>query len=130
MVRGSGEGNGRKPLSVASNYSEAEVARMLHYYQSMIAIADVTRVGLKFVVMLADLEQAMEKLDPDSWGVVFLCGLLNLKQNEAALLLKIDQSNVSRRWSEALAQLHHHINGGTLDYSRIPNSARATVAAQ
>jgi len=88
---------------------------MVPLYAAMQQVADTDRSGLRFVVWVADLEAAMDKLDLLSWQVVLLCGLIGIPQETAAKLLQTSQRSVSRRYTDALEDIHWFINGGTYD---------------
>ncbi len=88
---------------------------MVVFYPSMQAVSDTTRGGLRFTVWVADLERAMEKLDLAGWKVVLLVGLLGIPQHAVAELLQTSPRSVSRRYADALEDIHWYINGGTYD---------------
>lgn len=100
---------------VGANYTEAEVSRMVVNYTNMQAVSDTTRGGLRFMVWVADLEVAMEKLDLPGWGVVLLHGLLGIPVPTVATLLQTSPRTVNRRYADALEDLTFYINGGIDD---------------
>ena len=94
------------------NYSAAEVARMVGSYESIGQVADTDRQGLKFLILLADLQGALDKLDQRGWEVMLLVGLLGIPQVKVAKLLNTSPRNVSRWYADAVEDVIFYINGG------------------
>lgn len=96
-----------------TNYSPEAVAGLVTEYAKRRATADVTRRGLFYLVQLIDLDRAMARLPRKYWEVVLLHGLIGFDQFQTARLLQISQTAVSKRFRQALEELHYLINGGT-----------------
>jgi DNA-directed RNA polymerase specialized sigma24 family protein len=94
------------------NYRPEEVRRLIEEYPALKARANTNARGLWSLVMMADLERAMEHLDLRRWEAVLLHGLLGLPQEEVARLLTISQQAVSKRYRQGLEDTTWWINGG------------------
>lgn len=95
-----------------TNYGEGEVRALIEEYTALKEKADTSRTGLRFLVMLADLERALEQLPMKYWEVVLLHGLLGVPQMEVAQLLHVSQQAVAKRYRLGLEDAHYLINGG------------------
>lgn len=54
----------------------------------------------------------MEQLPDHYWEAVLVHGLLGFPQREGAELLGVSQTTLHRRYTAALVEITHHINGG------------------
>jgi DNA-directed RNA polymerase specialized sigma24 family protein len=95
-----------------TSYSEGEVRALVEEYAAFKEKADTSRSGLRFLVMLADLDKAMESLPMKWWSVVLLHGLIGIPQMEVARLLQVSHQAVSKRYRLGLEEIHYLINGG------------------
>lgn len=86
---------------------------MIEEYAAFKEKADTSRSGLRFLVMLADLDKAMESLPVKWWSAVLLHGLIGIPQQEVARLLHVSQQAVAKRYRLGLEEVHYMINGGT-----------------
>lgn len=96
-----------------SRYTEGEVKALVEEYDAFREAADTTprRRALDFLVMVADLNKALQRLDLQGWEVILLHGLLGIPQAETARLLQIKQQTVAKRYRLALEDVHYFING-------------------
>ena len=95
-----------------ASYPPEYVRQLVEGYAALVANADTTRGGLRFLVELADLDRALARLPSEYVEVVFWHGLVGLPQEEAAGVLQKSQTWVSKRYRFALEELTHFINGG------------------
>lgn len=86
---------------------------MIGNYEQLRQTADTHPRRLVFLVILADLTYALDRLDQRGWEVMLLCGLLGLTQDHAAKLLQTSPRNVSRWLADAYEDVHYYINGGS-----------------
>lgn len=98
--------------SPRTNYSDGEVRALIEEYAALKEKADTSRSGLRFLVMLADLEKALAQLPLKFWEVVLLHGLLGVPQTEVARLLQVSHQAVSKRYRQGLEEASYLINGG------------------
>lgn len=99
------------PSRRGSRYSEGEVRTLIEDYPAYRAKADTSRQGLRYLVMLADLDKALEQIPLKFWEVVLLHGLLGVTQAEVARLLSISHQAVSKRYRLGLEEVLYLING-------------------
>jgi DNA-directed RNA polymerase specialized sigma24 family protein len=97
--------------SLRANYRPEEVRQLIEEYAGYQAMADTSRRGLRYLVLLADLNGALDQLPLKYWEVTLLVGLLGVPEQEAAVMLKIKQQTVSKRYRQALGEIHYLING-------------------
>lgn len=95
-----------------TSYSEGEVRALIEEYAAFKEKADTSRSGLRFLVMLADLDYALQRIPLKYWEVVLLHGLIGIPQTEVARLLRVSQQAVSKRYRLGLEDAHYLINGG------------------
>ena len=96
----------------AGRYTGEEVQALIEEYAALKEKVDTTRPALRFLVMMADLDRALERLPRKYWEVVLLHGLLGLTTAQAAQILQISFQAVAKRYRHALAETHYLINGG------------------
>jgi DNA-directed RNA polymerase specialized sigma24 family protein len=97
---------------VRANYSLDEVRGLIENYQRAAERIDTTPRGLRWLSMLIDINNALEKLSDKYWEVLLLHGLIGIDQMQTAVLLQVRQSTVSKRYRRGLEETHHYINGG------------------
>lgn len=95
-----------------ANYSENEVQALVESYAELKELRDTTRARLRYVLSLADLGRALDRLYLDYWAVVLVHGLLGYSQYETAHMLQISQSAVSKRYRRGIAESTYWINNG------------------
>jgi DNA-directed RNA polymerase specialized sigma24 family protein len=95
-----------------ARYSEGEIRALITRYEELLAQKDTTARGIRNIVLLVDLERALERLPWDYWEVVLLHGLLGIPQAATARLLQVSQPSVSKRFRRALEEIEFLMNGG------------------
>lgn len=94
------------------SYREEEVRGLIETYPELREKVGTHRSGLRFLVMLADLDRAMARLPRKYWEVVLLHGLLGHDQGTTAQLLQVSHQAVSKRYRRAIEEVTYFINGG------------------
>ena len=89
-----------------SNYTIEEVRVLVEVFSEL---SSIRARKLWILVRLCDIVQTMKRLSPGERTVLFLCGMCGLGQDKAAAYLGIDQGTVSRRFADALVNLHYYI---------------------
>lgn len=97
---------------MGANYSPDQVRALVESYQEIVEKSDTTPHGLYALVRVADIDRALEQLPLKHWEVVLLHGMLGLPARAAAELLHVSHQAVSKRYRQALEELHYVINGG------------------
>jgi len=97
---------GRRP-----NYRPAYVRGLIEGYLALLASADTTHVGLRYLVELADLDRALARLPQPSREVVFYHGLARLSEEDTADVLHKSRRWVSKLYRESLEDVVFWING-------------------
>jgi hypothetical protein len=96
-----------------NEYTPREVRALIEEYAALRSSADTTRRGLRHLVQMADLNKALARIPLKLWGPILVHGLLGVQQVDAAKLLRISQSALSKRYREGLEETTYRINGGT-----------------
>lgn len=96
----------------SGRYTEEEVRTLIEEYAALKAKVDTTRPALRFLVMMADLERALKRLPRKYREVVLLHGLVGLSSAETAQHLSVSYQAVSKRYRQALEEVHYLMNGG------------------
>lgn len=94
------------------NYDLETVRGLIENYAEIAERVDTSRRGLRWFVLLADLNTALEQLPDRYWEVVLLHGLIGLPQRETGVLLQVSQQAVAKRYRRAVEETHYYINGG------------------
>lgn len=95
-----------------ARYTEEEVRTLIEEYAGIRAKVDTTRPALRYLVMVADLERALKRLPRKYREVVLLHGLVGLSSAETAQHLSVSYQAVSKRYRQALEEVHYLMNGG------------------
>lgn len=93
-----------------TDYSPDHVRALIRDYQSFRARVDTDRAGLNFLVQMADLDRVLALIPRGYREVVLLHGLLGMPQRAVAELLNKGQSTISKRYENALVEIHHQLN--------------------
>jgi RNA polymerase sigma factor (sigma-70 family) len=94
------------------NYKPEEVRAMVEEYAALTAKADTNPGGMRTLIQLADLNNALARIPLKYWEVVLLHGLLGLSQEQTAETLRVSQQAVSKRYRRGLEDATYYINGG------------------
>lgn len=84
---------------------------MVREYAALTAKADTSPSGMRTLLQLADLNDALARLPLKYWEVVLLHGLLGLSQEQTAEALHVSQQAVSKRYRMGLEDVIFYING-------------------
>jgi len=85
---------------------------MVEEYAALTAKADTSPGGMRVLIQLADLNNALAYLPLKYWEVVLLHGLLGLSQEQTAEALHVSHQAVSKRYRRGLEEVVFYINGG------------------
>lgn len=87
--------------------------RTVENYQLLQEAKDTTHWGLHALVVMADIDLALElALTGEQRKVVLLHGILGAPLRNVAEWLNVGKDTVSRRYETALELIQWHLNGG------------------
>lgn len=98
---------------MATSWSAEQVEALVEDYQQLAELADTSPRGMRWLILLIDLNVVLEQLTPREWEVVLLHGLLGIPARETAQELAISHTAVVKRYRQALEYIHWQMNGGT-----------------
>jgi DNA-directed RNA polymerase specialized sigma24 family protein len=97
----------------SDRYGAKEVRRIVENYQTLQQAKDTTHWGMHALVLLADVDRALEKaITWPQWEVVLLHGLLGYRMTDVAKWLSTSERSAYRRYDTALEQIQWFLNGG------------------
>ena len=94
------------------NYDVSEVRDLIERYPQLEAALDTHPPGVRYLVRLTDLRQALRLLPIKYRAVVLGHGVVGIPQVELAEQLRISQQAVSKRYRRGLEEVTYIINGG------------------
>lgn len=95
-----------------ANYGGRRTKTLVEGYSTLKYLKTTTPGrGLDILCELADFDKAIRSLSSIEYISLLLVGLLGLTEAEAAKVLSVHQSTVSRRYTRALEILKARLNG-------------------
>lgn len=96
------------------NYTAAEVKALVELYAELREKKD-THHGLRYLVLLADLDRAIYRMPPKEYQAVLLHGLLGHTVRNAETLLGVSRSTLEDRYQAGIEWLTNYLNNGDTD---------------
>ena len=91
-----------------SNYTQQELIALTDEWVDW----EGNKSSTTILVRLMDLDRAMAHLSPPQREAIFLIGLCQLTQKEAAALCGVSQQSMWERYKRGLANMATYLNGG------------------
>lgn len=85
---------------------------MVEWYTVLREVKDTSGRGLRWLVLLADLDRAISYMPPKEYHAVLLHGLLGHVVRDAEMLLGVSKDTLSRRYQAGIDWLTHFLNNG------------------
>lgn len=95
-----------------NNYSYGEIRSIVEEYETLRELKGTERWRLHYLVILADIDKAIGRLNPKEYQAILLCGLLCIADRTAGKLLGVSGETMRKRYLRGLEQLHNDLNGG------------------